>query len=357
MTVLNDIEKIRETDPDNMYNRIFDLPEHLEDSIRIAKRWKVETDNFSDIKNIVIAGMGGSAIGGDLVRSFLRDKLQIPFEVCRHYELPEYVDDESLVIISSYSGNTEETLSALDDALSRKAMLAAISTGGMLNEVAELNEIPLGMTPTGMQPRAALGYSFAMIVLFLEKIGLVNGATENIELVANKLKAYRDNYIEDYPAEKNMAKKLAERLHGKLPIIYSGPTLIDTVGVRWKGQICENSKMLAFANQFAEFNHNELVGWYEDTKEISENLIVIVLRDLSDHAQIKARMDIVKEIIEGLEVEVIDIYSRGDDPLERVFSLIQLGDFVSYYLAVLREVDPSPVEVIERLKGKLAERK
>ncbi|MDF1545844.1 MAG: bifunctional phosphoglucose/phosphomannose isomerase [bacterium] len=357
MTVLNDIEKIRATDPDNMYNRIFDLPEHLEDSIRIAKRWKFETDDFTDIKNIVVAGMGGSAIGGDLVRSFLRDKLQIPFEICRHYELPEYVDDESLVIISSYSGNTEETLSALDDALGRKAMLAAISTGGMLNEVSELNDIPLGMIPAGMQPRAALGYSFAMLVLFLEKIGLVNGAASNIELVADKLKGYRDSYIEDYPAEKNMAKKLAGRLHGKLPVIYSGPTLIDTVGVRWKGQICENSKMLAFANQFAEFNHNELVGWFKDTKEISPNLIVVVLRDLSDHAQIKARMDIVKDIIEELEVEVIDIYSRGDDPLERVFSLIQLGDFVSYYLAVLREVDPSPVDVIQTLKGKLAERK
>ena len=340
-----------------MYNRIFDFPENMEDSVRIAKKWKVEPADFSDIKNIVIVGMGGSAIGGDLVRSFLRDKILVPFEICRHYKLPEYVDDESLVIVSSYSGNTEETLSALDDALGRKAMLAAVSTGGLLEEVAKLNDIPLAMIPPGMQPRAALGYSFSMLLLFLEKIGLLNGVTENLENVAAKLKSYRDNYIEDYPADKNMAKKLAERLHGNIPIIYSGPTLTDAVGARWKGQICENSKVLAFANQFAEFNHNELVGWFKDTKQLAGNLVAVVLRDFEDYPQIKSRMDIVKNILEELEVEVIEIYSRGDDRLERMFSLIQIGDFVSYYLAVLREVDPSPVEVIQRLKAALAERK
>jgi len=236
-------------------------------------------------------------------------------------------------------------------------MLAAVSTGGLLEEVAKLNDIPLAMIPPGMQPRAALGYSFSMLLLFLEKIGLLNGVTENLENVAAKLKSYRDNYIEDYPADKNMAKKLAERLHGNIPIIYSGPTLTDAVGARWKGQICENSKVLAFANQFAEFNHNELVGWFKDTKQLAGNLVAVVLRDFEDYPQIKSRMDIVKNILEELEVEVIEIYSRGDDRLERMFSLIQIGDFVSYYLAVLREVDPSPVEVIQRLKAALAERK
>ncbi|UCE24132.1 MAG: SIS domain-containing protein, partial [Candidatus Zixiibacteriota bacterium] len=147
MSVLNDVEKIRASDPDNMYNRIFDLPEQMADALKIANTWTVRSEAFADIKNIVIVGMGGSAIGGDLVRTFLSSKIVVPFDVCRNYTLPEYVDDETLVIASSYSGNTEETLSALDDALQRKAMIAAISTGGLLSDVSSLNDFPLAIVP------------------------------------------------------------------------------------------------------------------------------------------------------------------------------------------------------------------
>lgn len=354
MTALNNVEEIRANDPGNMYNRIFDLPEHLEDALTIGGKWEINRDDFAGVVNIVLIGMGGSAIGGDLVRSYLSSKLEIPFQVCRHYQLPEYVDDETLVIASSYSGNTEETLSALDDALNRKSMLTAISTGGMLNDVATLNEIPIAILPGGMQPRAALGYSIVLLLVFLERIGLVSGVTDEIKKVAQRLKTYRDNYIEDSDVEKNMAKKLARRFQGKIPIIYSGPTLTDAVAMRWKGQFCENSKVLAFSNQFSEFNHNELVGWSESVRPLAEHLIAIVLRDPDDHPQIKARMDFVKGVIENLDVEVVEIYSRGDFPLERMFSLIQLGDFVSYYLATVNGVDPTPVTVIEKLKESLS---
>ena len=357
MSTLNDIEKIRSMDPENMYNRIFDLPEQMEEALRIAKTWHVEAESFADPRNIVVIGMGGSAIGGDLVRSFLTPKLVVPFHVCRHYVLPEYIDDESLVIASSYSGNTEETLAALEDALNRKAMIAAITTGGVLKEVAALNEIPILLVPEGLQPRAALGYSFVPLMMFLDKIRLLKNVGKGIEELISQLKKFREKYIEDLPPKDNLAKTLAQKIHGKIPIIYSGPTLTDTIGMRWKGQMCENGKNLAFANLYAEFNHNELVGWHDTVAAHKDHLIVIKLRDKDDNPQIVKRMDIVKGLIEKQGVEVIDVHSLGESSLVRMFSLIQLGDFVSCYLAVLNEVDPSPVHIIETLKKSLAKTK
>jgi len=351
--LLDDVEKIRGTDPGNMYNRIFDFPEQMADALKIGQMWEVNGDDFAGIKNIVVIGMGGSAIAGDLARSLLASKLLIPFKVCRHYVLPEYVDDETLVIASSYSGNTEETLAALDDAIARKAMVAAMSTGGLLKDVAELNAIPLAVLPTGFQPRAALGYSLVPLLVIFEKIGLIKNVSKEIKEIIDKLQIYREKYIEDNPTLQNPAKNIAEKIHGKIPIIYSGPTLTDVVGVRWKGQICENAKDLAFANQFAEFNHNELAGWSDAIRNHQERLIVILLRDSADHPQIRKRMNIVKELIEKQSVDVIEVHSRGELPLERMLSLIQIGDFVSYYLAILNEVDPTPVHVIESLKNAL----
>ena len=357
MSLLNDIEKIRAVDPENMYNCIFDLPEQMEEALKISNAWKIDPNDFPEPKNIVVIGMGGSAIGGDLVRSYLSSKLLIPFQVVRNYVLPEYVDDETLVIVSSYSGNTEETLSALDDAIGRKAMIAAISTGGMLEDVCKLNEIPMAKLPEGMQPRAAIGFSFVPTLLFFEKIKLVKNLTKEVESAITLLKKTRQEFIEDNNIDSNPAKRIAKTCHGKIPIIYTGPTVTDIVGVRWKGQICENAKNLAFVNHYAEFNHNELVGWADSAKALKKHLVVIQLHDSDDHIQIVQRMDIVHKLIAELGIEVVEINAIGASTLERMFYLIHLGDFVSYYLAVLNDVDPSPVKVINRLKGMLASNK
>jgi glucose/mannose-6-phosphate isomerase len=355
-SVLESVEKIRSFDPGNMYNHIFDFPEQMARAQNIGISWNIDPKLFFDIRNVVLIGMGGSAIGGDLVRSLLSSKLQVPFYVCRHYKLPDFVDDESLVIASSYSGNTEETLSGLDDALDRKSMLAAITTGGMVADVCKLNGIPVATLPGGMQPRAALGYSFVPLLLLLEKVKLVSGMSAIISATIEKLRIYRQDYIEDAPVKNNPAKKLAEQLKGKVVVIYSGPTLTDAVAVRWKGQICENAKTLAFANQFAEFNHNELVGWSDLTHQFADKLAVVILRDKDDHPQIKKRMDIVKPLIEDTGTEVIEVESKGAGEMERMFSLIQFGDFVSYYLAILNKQDPTPVITIEMLKAALADK-
>jgi glucose/mannose-6-phosphate isomerase len=355
LSELDDVEKIRSFDPDNMYNRIFDFPEQMEEALKIASGWNVTPDDFPDVKNIVVIGMGGSAIGGDLVRSFLQSKLLVPFQICRDYKLPEYVDDETLVVASSYSGNTEETLSALDDALQRKAMITALSTGGLMQDVAGLNDIPLLLLPAGLQPRAALGYSFVPLLIFLEKIGLIKDVQKNVEVAVKRLKEIREKYIEDTPAISNPAKRMAERMHKKIALIYGGPDWTGVVALRWKGQICENGKNMAFCNQFPEACHNELVGWSLPIKEHKEHLMVVMLRDMDDHVKVRKRMNIVKDVIERQEIEVVDVHSMGDNSLERMFSLIQLGDFTSYYLAILNEVDPTPVALIESLKKALAE--
>jgi glucose/mannose-6-phosphate isomerase len=270
--------------------------------------------------------------------------------------LPEYVDDETLVIASSYSGNTEETLAALNDALERKAMVAAISTGGLMKDVCDLNDIPMAVLPEGLQPRAALGFSLVPTLMFFDKIGLIKDARKDIESAITKLQARREKFIEDAPLLSNPAKSLANAIKDKIAIVYGGPTITDPVAQRWKGQLCENGKNMAFANVFPECNHNELVGWNPKVLgELAQKLIVVMLRDEGDHPKIRKRMNIVKAFIEKTGSEVHDVHSVGETPLERMLTLIQFGDFVSYYLAVLNGVDPTPVNVIEQLKKSLTE--
>jgi glucose/mannose-6-phosphate isomerase len=353
LTLLDNLEQLRTLDPENMYNRIFDFPEQMADALTLAQKWHVSSKDIADFRNIVFIGMGGSAIGGDLVRSYLTGRLMIPFTICRNYQLPEYVDDETLVIASSYSGNTEETLAAVDDALGRKAMMVAMTTGGMLAEVARVNSMPCLSLPTGLQPRAALGYSFVPVLVLMEKLGLIKDAVKEITSTIEWLKHERELHIEDLPVGDNAGKQVAAFIHGKIPIIYCGPTLTDTVGVRWKGQLSENSKTLAFVNQYPEFNHNELVGWSAILKPHASHFVVIQLRDEDDHPRIQRRMTIVKGLIEKQGVKVLEIESTGKTPLQRMFSLIQFGDFVSYYLAILNGVDPTPVDAIEKLKKAL----
>ncbi|MEP0826957.1 MAG: bifunctional phosphoglucose/phosphomannose isomerase [bacterium] len=352
MEALDDVRNLKELDPQGMYDKIYRFPEQIEQAMQIGKAIKIDKKKFAGIRNLIVAGMGGSAIGGDLVRSYVQGSFKIPFYICRHYRLPAFVSNKSLVVISSYSGNTEETLSAMSEAMKKKAKIACITSGGKVAEIAHRKKYPLVELPKGYPPRSALGFSFVPLLFLLAKLGLTGKVDSDIEELVMGLKAYRDRYAAEANIDKNPAKALALKLHNRIPIIYSGPELTDAVGTRWKGQICENAKCLAFNNQFAEFNHNELVGW-NVIEPYREKLIVVYLRDNDDHDRIKRRMEIVRQIIEKTEVEVVDVFSHGDFTLGRLFSLIQLGDFMSFYLAVLNNVDPTPVKVIDFLKAEL----
>lgn len=354
MNRLDDIEKIKALDKSGMYDKIFNFPEQIEQAIEIGRNLKISREDFGEIKNIIVAGMGGSAIGGELVRSYLNDKSTVPFYICRNYSLPGFADENTLVVVSSYSGNTEETLSAMNEAMTRGCRIVCLTSGGKVGELAKDNNFALATLPSGYPPRAALGYSFAPLLMLMSKLGFCDDPEDDLKEVAAGLKSYRTRYSLETIEEQNPAKKLAARLHGKIPVIYSGPDRIDAIGTRWKGQICENAEMPAFCNVFPEFNHNELVGWHVlgDFRKLA---IVIYLMDAKDNDRVKARMEIVREILSQEKIEIVDIYSNGDFTLGRMFSLIQLGDFASFYLAALNDVDPTPVRVIDYLKNSLSQ--
>jgi len=344
---------LQSVDPSGMYDKIYNFPEQLEEAMTIGQAIEPDLTYYKNIQNITVAGMGGSAIGGDLVRSWLADKLNIPFHICRNYRLPNFINSNSLVIASSYSGNTEETLSAFQDAVDRKAKIFCLTTGGKLGELAEKQGLCVAGLPEGYPPRSALGFSVVPLLYFLQKIGFIENVENDISEVVLGLKNYRKIYALESPAANNPAKALAAKLHSRLPIIYSGPELTDVVGTRWKGQLCENAESLAFNNVFPEFNHNELVG-FNKIDSYRGLLVVVILRDVNDHERVKARMAVVKNLLNKLGIEVVDVISQGDFPLGRLFSLIQIGDFASFYLAVLNEVDPTPVKAIDYLKVELS---
>jgi len=356
MHLLDDIKEIKKIDQNGMYDLVYEFPSQFEDALNITEAVKLPDWKADQIENIVVAGLGGSAIGGDLVRSYLAEKLDIPFFICRNYTLPNFVGKSTLVFVSSYSGNTEETLSTYDDAKKRGAKIIAISSGGKVKEKALDDKIIYVNIPKGFPPRAALGYSFVPILAMLERLGFVRGEKEEIIKTKEFLSSNRSKYRMELGIEENFAKRIALELHKKLPIIYAATDHFDAVSTRWKGQICENAKMLAFNNVFPEFNHNELVGW-KILSEYRDDLIVVILKDRDDHPRIKKRMVIVKGIIEKEGVKVSEIESCGETLLSRMFSLIQLGDFASFFLAILNKEDPTPVKVIDFLKNELTKEK
>ncbi len=290
----------------------------------------------SDISNIVVLGMGGSAIGGDLLKSYLINS-KVPVTVARDYKAPSFVDGNSLVFAVSYSGNTEETLSAFRDAKSKNANIIGITSGGQL--AAECSK--LITIPAGLQPRAALGYLFFPMLGVLHNSNITRVRNEDLNETLELLKK-SDNF-------NSFGENLAKKIKDKIPIIYSSEALAP-VAMRWKTQVNENAKMPAFYNIFSEMNHNEIVGY----RSIDRKFTAVLIRDKNDNDRIKKRMNICKQIMERA-VDVHDVEVQGNSLLARMFSTIYLGDFFSYHLAMWNRVDPTPVEIIEDMKKKLNE--
>ncbi|MFA6467692.1 MAG: bifunctional phosphoglucose/phosphomannose isomerase [Bacteroidota bacterium] len=343
-------ELIKTHDPKGMRNLILNFPQQAEEAVAIGNSSKFKL-NAKKAESIVITGLGGSAIGGDLLRAYLADKCAVPVIVNRHYYFPKYVGKKTLVIISSYSGNTEETVSAYKDAIKRKAMIFCITSGGEVERMAKKNKHPYIKIPGGLPPRAALGYSFFPTLITLSKLGFIKDQKKEIKETLGLLKSLSVRYA-DHTAVDNSALNLAKTLLGKLPLIYSAADKFDTVNTRWRGQITENAKTLAFGHVFPELNHNEIVGW-EVLTDIMKKIHVVILRDREDYKRIQLRMDISKEIIGGLADGITEVTTEGKSLLARTFSLLYLADWLSFYLAILNGVDPSPVKKIDFLKEEL----
>ena len=342
---------MHEIDKNDMYQSIWDFPENIIDAIELSENITLKNE-YLDVNNIIIAGMGGSAIGGDVVYSLIKNEIKRPFIVNRGYDLPAWANSSSLIICSSYSGNTEETISILEKAKFLGARVIGITTGGVLESLCKNYKFDFVRIPSGLQPRAALAFSFIPLLYILKKTSLINVEVKDwLESSANLIRSKREEYSVD--KENNPVYKLAKKLYKKLPIIYADSEFLETVAIRLKGQICENSKILAYHSIYPEMNHNEIVGW-ENNKEFFSSYYVLWLMDEDMNDRNKSRQRIISEILSDLNVSQQEIMVDGDDFKERFLLLIHYGDWLSYWCAILHNTDPSPVKNIQILKDKLS---
>lgn len=339
------------SDPAGMHELLRAFPDQAREGIRIGKAVPLRLQTKS-LRAVLLSGLGGSAIGGDLMRSYLSEEMSLPFIVNRDYLLPDFVDGRTLVIVSSYSGNTEETISAYRDAVKKRAKIICITSGGAVEQHARKNRHTVVKLPGGLPPRAALGYSFFALLMVLTRLGIVKSKSRDVSETLRLLKEMI-KLLGNPEAPENPALELARELHGRLPILYSPARHFDAVMQRWRGQINENAKQLVFGNVLPEMNHNELVGWKLPTRILQE-AVVVMLRDTGTHRRVSARESITRRILESRSVRVREVHSRGTSLLARMFSLIVLGDWMSLYLAGLNMEDPTPVKVIDFLKEEMA---
>ncbi len=340
-------------DLSNMFKAIYDFPDHLREAKTIGESI-ILNNKYSKINNIVVAGMGGSAIGGDIARLILQNELKIPMYICRNYKLPNWVDNTSLVICSSYSGNTEESLSAFEDAQNKKAQIIAISTGGELSK--KINELGLDLIiiPSGLQPRAALALSFVPMLYLFKSLKLIKTKNINDLIKAiDKIKLERELYNKE--TNENPAYLLSKKIYKTLPIIYGQNESLAILAVRWKGQLSENAKMLAYHNELPEMNHNEIVGW-ENNSRLINKISIIWLKDKSDHARTNMRQVSTKNLINNLAATHEIVSVEGATKVERYLNIIHMGDWVSFWCAILHKTDPTPVIKIDKLKEILSKK-
>lgn len=351
MTIdLDNVRELSNLDSMGMLEAAWKLPEQC------AEAWSLAQDTplpeTRDWRQVVVTGLGGSAIGGDLLRVFAGAKLDLPVMVNRDYLLPRFVDENTLVFAVSYSGNTEETLSAYAAARERGAALVAFTTGGELGRRAASDGLPLIRVPGGIAPRSATGYLFLPMVAMLERMGLFSGMRAEVDGTITHLQELRSRYGPATPTRDNPAKQLAKNLERRLPVIWGSSGTTEVVAQRWKGQFNENAKAPAYWNLFPELNHNEVVG-FEQPEEVLSRMWLIVLQDADDHPRVRLRMQITREMVRKA-AGLTEVHASGPSGLARVFSLIYLGDYASMYLAALAGIDPGPVRVIDFLKGELA---
>lgn len=343
-------ELINKVDSGNMWGLMSDFPKHWKEVMKLTEDVELNIDR-SRIKNICFAGMGGSAIGADLIRAYSLKSCPYPVQVNRHYEIPNYINENTLFIACSFSGNTEETLTALNSAMAKGAQIIGVTSGGELKKHAIEHEFDYIQIPGGMPPRAALAYSFVPLFRIFQTLEYLDESDSVLDDTYNLLSDGVSKFID---IDDNDALALARELNESLPIIYSDALLMEPVNLRWRGQIEENSKMLVYGNLIPEMNHNEIVGW-EHIAHLAGRLTVVMLKDRDDNPRVTKRMEIVKELVMDQALSVIEISTIGNSRLERMFSLVQLADWVSMYLALLNEIDPTPIAKIDILKSKLAE--
>jgi glucose/mannose-6-phosphate isomerase len=351
-TDLDNKQTFMEVDKSNMLADLAKTPAYCKDAIQLAKQ--VNVPKGLDPKNVVVLGMGGSAIGGELLMDWLADKLLVPIQICRDYTIPAYVNKDTLVFANSYSGNTEETISAFLEAVKRKCTILAVTSGGQLGQFCSKLNIPTVTVPKGLQPRAAVPYLFFPLAVLMQKLGLITAIDAEMEETIKVIESVGKANAPDVPLKVNKAKQVAAAVVGTIPVIY-GFGQYTGVANRIKCQFNENSKIPSKAETFPELNHNETVG-YDAPKTLTKNLTILLIRDPEESAELKNRIDATNELVFQKTTKTIVLAPQGTTKLARMFSIIVVGDYASVYLAVLQNKDPTPVKIIDQIKQELANR-
>jgi glucose/mannose-6-phosphate isomerase len=348
---LDDLVRFSELDPDDMLGYIGEFPQTCRAAWELTRDLELPSP-YRSVRHVTILGMGGSAIGGALLRGLAEATCAAPIAVVRGYSLPAFVQGSGcLVIACSYSGNTEETLAAFGEAMERDVLPVVITTGGKLSAMSQKEGIPWVRFDYPSQPRAAMGYSFVLLLGLLGRLGLLQDYGADLEEAIQVVDAWQAEIRPEVPAARNAAKSLAEQLHNRLPVVY-GAGFLAPVANRWKTQINENSKQWAFHEELPELDHNAVVG-LGIPEDVRDAAVVVMLRSSLESARMQARWDATQELLQCEGVESRVVRGRGDSRLAHMLSLVHFGDYVSGYL--VNGVDPTPVEAISFLKRRLAE--
>ena len=352
VTILDQPEKVKKIDKSAMLTHLMKTPDYCQDVINRAKQVKVPKKVKP--KNIVIAGMGGSAIGGEILKDWLQYELPISLQVCNDYTLPAYANKDTLFFANSYSGNTEETLSVFLDAIRRKCTTTTITSGGHLLSFSKELKVPHVTIPSQIPPRAALPYLFFPLPVLMERMNALSSVDENLQETIQVLKKVGEENAPEIPTEDNPAKKLALELVETIPVIY-GFRQYQAIAHRLKTQFNENSKVPSKHDVFPELNHNETVGW-EAPDRLTKNYSVILIRDPAEPPEIRHRIETTKSLVLHKAKKVLEIHAKGEGKPAKMFSVLRIGDFTSVYLAILQGIDPTPVKFIDKVKKALGKK-
>ncbi len=350
--MLDDPKSLSEIDKSNMFEDIEKFPEQIKETQELIKNTKLE--KLYKIDNIIITGMGGSAISGDILKTYLRTKLNIPIYVNREYDLPKWANKNTLLFVQSYSGNTDETLSAFKHGFQKRCQIITISSDGKLEKFSKKRKLQHIKIPSGYQPRAATAYLLFSSLFALGKVGVYEGLVESeIDETIKITEEILEENKRNVPEKENESKKIAKRIHGKLPIIY-GWGIYSPMSLRWRQQFNENSKIIAMSDEVSESNHNNIVGWSSDP-DISKKCVCIMFRDPKEESiYLSKRLDFMKKLYSDVASDVIEIEINAEKRLAKMMQAMYLGDFISAYLAILRKVDPAAVDIIHELKDELS---
>ena len=348
-SVIESVERIRAADPEDMLGRIKELPKQIRHAWEVTRASQLPPA-YGDVRNITVIGMGGSAIGGDLAAALLADELKVPMSVHRDYGLPAFIGRDSLVIASSYSGNTEETLSAFEEARKRGAKVLALTTGGTLATQARAANYPVVTFSYKARPRATLGYSLGLVLGSLTRLGLIRDLSADIDAAIADLAKLEERVHEG--ARTNDAKKLAIELYGRVVFAY-GAGVMGVMARRVKGQWNENAKNWSAYDVMSELNHNAVVG-FPNPQIAREAITVLLLRSDRDNPRHKIRFDVTRELLDRASIQHKSLEFGGTNMLSEVLQMTLFTDYVSFYVALLNGADPSPNTAIDYLKDRLA---